>query len=761
MKLCPKCENGYPDSLTTCPIHGYMLSEIRDLKPGMLIRNTYRIVRKLGQGGMGSVYLAEHILMAGPQVLKFLSSELSQDHDLTTRFLREVRTLRQIRHKNVVDAGNLEPAEDGTLFFSMEYVDGPDLRSFVQHAPQPFNVTLALSITRGIAEGLGAAHAVGVVHRDIKPENILMAKDGDNWVPKIADFGIVATRQTTRHTQIGTALLTPFFAAPEQWLGTPAAELDGRTDLYALGGVLFEMLTGQSVFDADNYHGWAQKHLNAVPMQPSLLRPDLADWKGLDELIMKLLSKDRKDRPRDVAEVISMLDAIEYDPAPVFAPQPMAETVIETPVPVYAPQIVADAPVVNQPAPIPDTPVLRNSRSVSEPAPSPAAEPEKPEIVPESPSVQQPTGVYVPPVVYEVPKVSRNSARENAAGGENQLVKRPSKKVVSESETEKNSKRRFPPWMWVAAIVVLIAVGFAFNKIFLSRVESKTLTGQDDAILSIAIGPNGQTLASASRDNTIQLWDLTEAKELLTLQDGVVAVAFSPDRTLASANWDKTVKLWDVATGQVLATMEGHTDIVLSVAFSPDGHTLASGSQDRTVKLWDVASGKLLRTLQGHTDYVNSVAFSPDGHTVASGSSDNNIKLWDVATGRMLRTLQGHAQKVNSVAFSPDGHTLASGSDDMSVKLWDVASGQSSRSLQGHTDAIHCVAYSPDGRMLASGSSDSTIRLWDMPSGQMLRTMRGHSGAVLTVAFSSYANTLASGGQDKTIRLWYLNGIRN
>jgi len=757
MKLCPKCENGYPDSLTTCPIHGYMLSEIRDLKPGMLIRNTYRIVRKLGQGGMGSVYLAEHILMAGPQVLKFLSSELSQDHDLTTRFLREVRTLRQIRHKNVVDAGNLEPAEDGTLFFSMEYVDGPDLRSFVQNAPQPFNVTLALSITRGIAEGLGAAHAVGVVHRDIKPENILMAKDGDNWVPKIADFGIVATRQTTRHTQIGTALLTPFFAAPEQWLGTPAAELDGRTDLYALGGVLFEMLTGQSVFDADNYHGWAQKHLNAVPVQPSIVRPDLADWKGLDELIMKLLSKDRKDRPKDVAEVISMLDAIVYDPVPVIVPEAIPELVVEVPVPAYAPQVVA---AVHKITAASEAPTVHNSRSTLEPESFAPAAPEPSPVVQDLTSTLQPTGVYVPPVVYEVPRVNRTSQRENSAGGENQLIKRPSKKITPEGEAVK-VKRRFPPWMWVAAIVVLIAAGFAVNKMFLSRVESKALTGQDDTILSITIGPNGQTLASASRDNTIQLWDLAEAKELLTLQDGVVAVAFSPDRTLASANWDKTVKLWDVSSGQVLATMEGHTDIVLAVAFSPDGHTLASGSQDRTVRIWDVASGKLLRTLQGHTDYVNSVAFSPDGHTVASASSDNNVKLWDVATGRMVRTLQGHAQRVNSVSFSPDGHTLASGSDDMTVKLWDVASGQSSRSLQGHTDAVHTVAYSPDGRMLASGSSDSTIRLWDMPSGQLLRTLRGHSGAVLSVVFSSYANTLASGGQDKTIRLWYLNGIRN
>src|ERR1035438_8004912 len=254
LKTCPQCDSGYPDSQISCPTHGLPLNEIRDLKPGMVIRNTYRIVRSLGQGDMGAVYLAQHTLMNEPQALKFLSSELSQDQAFTARFLREVRTLRQIRHKNVVDAGNLEPAEDGTLFFSMEFVDGPDLRAFLNSvkgtgfspyiqadisdralAPEGGGITeggggfnprimptqssralapeesvlkgtgfspyietpneagalapegslpisLALSIARQIAEGLGAAHSKGMVHRDIKPENILLKRDAGAWL---------------------------------------------------------------------------------------------------------------------------------------------------------------------------------------------------------------------------------------------------------------------------------------------------------------------------------------------------------------------------------------------------------------------------------------------------------------------------------------------------------------------------------------------------------------------------------------------------
>jgi len=345
MKTCPHCESGFPDSHTTCPTHGLLLNEIRELKPGMLIRNTYRIVRLIGKGGMGSVYLAQHTLMDEQQALKFLSSELSQDQAFASRFLREVRTLRQVRHKNVVDAGNLEPAEDGTLFFSMELVDGPDLLGLMHNTTGPFPVARALEITRGIAEGLGAAHAKGMVHRDIKPENILMAREGDSWVPKIADFGIVATKENSRaFTKTGGTLLTMAYAAPEQWLGTPAAQLDGRTDIYALGGVLFELLTGQTVFNAESYEGWAEQQKNALPKPPSTVRPDLANWQGLDALVLRMLAKSRADRPRDITELLQLLDAIHY------TPQPRRVTEQETiPAPVRR---VDPSSVITQPSPL-------------------------------------------------------------------------------------------------------------------------------------------------------------------------------------------------------------------------------------------------------------------------------------------------------------------------------------------------------------------------------------------------------------------------
>ena len=192
-------------------------------------------------------------------------------------------------------------------------------------------------------------------------------------------------------------------------------------------------------------------------------------------------------------------------------------------------------------------------------------------------------------------------------------------------------------------------------------------------------------------------------------------MVFSPDGgTLAGASWDDTIRLWDVESGQLQATLKGHTNWVTSVAFSPDGGTLASGSFDWTVRLWDVESGQLQATLKGHTSNVISVIFSPDGGTLASGSADKTVRLWDVESEQLQATLTGHGNYVESVAFSPDGTILASGSRDWMVRLWDVDSGQLQAILKGHRDYVESVAFSPDGLTLASGSYGGMILMWDM-----------------------------------------------
>ena len=207
--------------------------------------------------------------------------------------------------------------------------------------------------------------------------------------------------------------------------------------------------------------------------------------------------------------------------------------------------------------------------------------------------------------------------------------------------------------------------------------------------------------------------------------DSVLAVAFSPDgKLVVSASCDNTVRLWDAATGSCCSTLEGHTDRISAVAFSPDGKLVASASGDSTVRLWDVATEVAMQTLEGHSSSVNAVAFSPDGNLVASASGDSTVRLWDVATEVAMQTLEGHSNSVNAVAFLPDGNLVAFVSGDSTVRLWDAAMGAALRTLESHLSSVNAVAFSPNGKVLASASGDETIRLWEVDSGVAINTVR-------------------------------------
>lgn len=259
--------------------------------------------------------------------------------------------------------------------------------------------------------------------------------------------------------------------------------------------------------------------------------------------------------------------------------------------------------------------------------------------------------------------------------------------------------------------------------------------------------------------------------DLISLQienssDVVYSVAFSPDgKTILSGSWDNTMKCWDLSSGGVINSLEAHSSIVTSVAFSPDGKTALSSSEDNTVKWWDLSSnGRVIKSFESHSSAVNSVAFSPDGKAALSGSDDNTVKLWDLSNGSLIKSLEAHLDDIYSVTFSPDGNTALSGSLDKTIKWWDLASGKVIKSIEIHSDGVSSVAFSPDGTTALSGSGDGTIKLftlskkwWSFSNVRVLKSFKSHSSSVWSVAFSPDGKTALSGSWDNTIKLWHLS----
>ena len=297
-------------------------------------------------------------------------------------------------------------------------------------------------------------------------------------------------------------------------------------------------------------------------------------------------------------------------------------------------------------------------------------------------------------------------------------------------------------------------VNLALQQAVFNAIEKNTLSGHQDLVNSVSYSPDGRTIASASSDNTIKLWQ-RDGKLLKTLvghQDSVIDVAFSPQGDLiASAGEDNVVKLWTIE-GKLIDTFNGHRGSVHRVVFSPQGDSIASAGEDKTVRLWN-RQGKLVNILVGHSQEVLAVAFSPDGRIIATGDRSGTLRLWN-RSGKILRTVTAHSLPIRGIDFSPDGRQIVTGGDDNVAKIWQL-NGSLVEVLEGHEAPVTGVKFSPDGKIIGTSSWDESIKLWHR-DGTLSANLLGHQGRVWRLTWSPDGESIASAGWDNVIKLWRL-----
>lgn len=295
--------------------------------------------------------------------------------------------------------------------------------------------------------------------------------------------------------------------------------------------------------------------------------------------------------------------------------------------------------------------------------------------------------------------------------------------------------------------------------------ERLQITTHGGYISSIAVAGQANTIATASHDNTVRLWDRSTNEQLQrwTIVDGLddkwlhydlqSCVALSPDGAIiAFSRPDNTIQLARTVTGEVVQRLEGHEDLVCSIAFSADGQTLVSGGRDETVRLWSVASGRQLQRSSGHESWVECVDYSPLGKTIVSGSQDHTVRVWDTSTGEEARPFKAHGHWIFAAALSPDGRRAATAGCE-GISLWDAATGKRLHRID-QPKWVGTVSFSPDGTRLAAGSSDGKVALFDSETGELIRESRGHAKAVGLVRFLVGGQALITASDDGTARLW-------
>jgi serine/threonine-protein kinase len=319
MKYCPACHKTYPADYYVCPSDQTGLQSAHELQPGMIIRNKYEILGRIGIGGMGVVYRGRHLTFNEVCAIKIVNDAIAGDANFLQRFQTEAVVTRKLRHPNAVRVDDFDYTDDGRPFIVMELVEGKNI-SEILHEEGPLRAPRAVRIATQAARALGVAHKLGIVHRDIKPGNIILTTDEQGQeTAKVLDFGIAKLLETAGDvkpgmTMTGMMVGTPLYMSPEQFMGKKAGEdIDGRTDIYSLGVVLYQMVTARLPFEGDTIYSLMMQHMEGNARPPHELVPELNIPESLSRVILKAIDKSRDKRFQTAEEFIAGLDQAEND----------------------------------------------------------------------------------------------------------------------------------------------------------------------------------------------------------------------------------------------------------------------------------------------------------------------------------------------------------------------------------------------------------------------------------------------------------------